>query len=597
MWSCFLLFGVWAVADRFIGPMMFANPDGGFMPPPCFQGSHCLNAAPLASNMTLSVQVFDIYQRATGRLFVAVTPFLIMLQCKTTENWFAEHHPKWLNVGDLRTTNNRIHYQMGLFFLTIPMLIHMWIFFVPILAGVPFIFLRVGDEAPHGSLNPFVAADGSMFMLPEDLLRLPLAIITFMFLLPISIGNYCRRRQWNTSHWLHIIAAAVYTMDYLRGNHPHAQLWTAPIVIYFFVDRMVGIFWYRSGKAVIIHNKALDDEYSVVFLYAPNQVRKRGIGSLYYYGLPGKEGFPRFSHAYTSWQNRGGEPLLQAWNEADTRSSLHKFFVQDVDACSPGMIGRKLSRSVSVHSKDKLGPEGLGSDVEDFEPTVVGDRVFFTQWDTAFIAQVHPENRGTASFTSKLAVREPGAVLNVWGPYYADYHGLNEFTRLPPLLLIATGAGANYLMDFYSQLTSEEDCNLANPVQVYFSTSSLRLFQFVTDYLCARDTHNWAVTAHLTQHDDALQYDEAEDAIQHKRQARLGRMSLEQTIRKQTEGTQVYFCGSPDIQWEIDVLCADVGLGVHSGNRFAPSGKRDIRFLKGGKVKCNCTSFPCCLQY
>lgn len=589
--------------------MMFESTSGGFLPPPCFQNSLCLNSAPLPSNMTLSVQVFDIYQRATGRLFVAVTPFLIVLQCKTTENWFAEHHPKWLDVGDLRTMNNHIHYQMGLFFLTIPMYIHMWIFFVPVLAGVPVHFYGIGQRPPGVPLDPFVAADGTMFMLPEDLLRLPLAVLTFMFLLPLSVGNWCRRKNFNVSHWLHIFAAAVYTMDFLRGNHPHAQLWVAPLVIYYMLDRLVGLFWYRTGKAVVIHNKRLDDDYCVVFLYAPNQHRKRGIGSLYYYGLPGKEGFPRFAHGYTSWQNRGGEPMLAAWNAPDARSTLHKFFVEELEQCDPrGSLRKQLSRSISVRTDQKIGGRGefvKGMEeenevVDDFNDVVTadtGDRVFFTNWDTAFIAQVHAENHGDRSFSSLLANKSPGESVTYWGPYYSDYHALNDFTRLPPLLLIATGAGANYLLDFFSQITAEEHCFLANPVQVYYSTSSLALFQFVTDYLCARSVPNWAVTAHLTQHDDEFALDVDRDEKQHERQARLGRISLEDTIRKVEAATHVYFCGSPDIQWKIELLCAERGLKYHRGNRFSSQGRRDIRLLKGGKVKCSCTAAPCCLAY
>jgi phosphatidate phosphatase APP1 len=79
-----------------------------------------------------------------------------------------------------------------------------------------------------------------------------------------------------------------------------------------------------------------------------------------------------------------------------------------------------------------------------------------------------------------------------------------------------------FLLDFYSKMVSEEHCTLQHPVQVYFSTSSLGLFQFVTDFLCEQETPNWSVTAHLTQHENELDYAE-EDERQHNRQMRLGR--------------------------------------------------------------------------
>jgi hypothetical protein len=117
-----------------------------------------------------------------------------------------------------------MHYMLALIFLAIPMIVHMWIIFVPVIAGVPFRLYHVGETPPAVKLNPFVDGNGTIFMLPEDFLRLPLAILVFMILLPLSVANYTRLRSWTISHWLHIFGAAIYVMDFLRGNHPHAQV-------------------------------------------------------------------------------------------------------------------------------------------------------------------------------------------------------------------------------------------------------------------------------------------------------------------------------------------------------------------------------------
>jgi hypothetical protein len=65
---------------------------------------------------------------------------------------------------------------------------------------------------------------------------------------------------------------------------------------------------------------------------------------------------------------------------------------------------------------------------------------------------------------------------------------------------------------------------------------------------------------------------------------------------------QVYFCGNPDIQWEAELLCVKYGLTYFPGNRFSPSGAKDLKYVKklkghGGRLKCRCQAFPLCCHY
>ncbi len=68
-------------------------------------------------------------------------------------------------------------------------------------------------------------------------------------------------------------------------------------------------------------------------------------------------------------------------------------------------------------------------------------------------------------------------------------------------MLIGTGSGAGFIIDFYMYFTTS-GVELANPVTVYYSTNSLGLFQFLTDLTCDRAVPNWHVNAHLTKADD-----------------------------------------------------------------------------------------------
>lgn len=56
--------------------------------------------------------------------------------------------------------------------------------------------------------------------------------------------------------------------------------------------------------------------------------------------------------------------------------------------------------------------------------------------------------------------------LRVWGPYRSEYRLLfDTIDNLPPLVLIGTGAGGSYIIDFY-QLLLARNIQLQQPVQV-----------------------------------------------------------------------------------------------------------------------------------
>lgn len=144
-WSVFLLTTVLCIVDRFLWnplPLTF-----GF--PPLSQS---LEARGIF--VPASVLVFDIFSRVTGRLFLVVVDGLFLTQCKTLETLLQDHCPRWLNIGDLRSTHNRIHYVLGVFFMTIPMLVHVWIVFVPSMFGVPISTAATRPPTKVASLSP-----------------------------------------------------------------------------------------------------------------------------------------------------------------------------------------------------------------------------------------------------------------------------------------------------------------------------------------------------------------------------------------------------------------------------------------------------------
>lgn len=277
---------------------------------------------------------------------------------------------------------------------------------------------------------------------------------------------------------------------FLVNKAPHSQVFNVPVVAYFLFDRLFGLFAYRTGQASIIHKEMLDQDYMVVFLYIPHQKRQRSIGSTYYLSLAGLEGAMEIAHPYVTFQNHTGEPLLAAWTNRDSSSSAHAFYVDR----SAG--DRKFHRrSSAVESVPEVVQDtGVASESE--------DTVFFSNWNTAAIVQVHRWTSGDISFTGRLSRKEVSARLRFWGPYLSEYAEFTPDGRyLPPLVLIGTGAGCGPIVDFYMYFTAN-GMELTNPVSVYFSTNSIGLFQFFTDLVCSRVVPNFTVNAHLTSADD-----------------------------------------------------------------------------------------------
>jgi hypothetical protein len=97
---------IWTILDRYFGQL--------FLMAIKFDINAKLPAkgVPL-DTVQFSVFFFDNFGKCAGRLFLTTMGALFWTQCKTTENFLMEHHPKWVNLGDIRTLNNGIHYVLG----------------------------------------------------------------------------------------------------------------------------------------------------------------------------------------------------------------------------------------------------------------------------------------------------------------------------------------------------------------------------------------------------------------------------------------------------------------------------------------------------
>eukprot|EP00904_Undaria_pinnatifida_P008090 jgi/Undpi1/4410/HiC_scaffold_17.g07765.m1 len=132
-----------------------------------------------------------------------------------------------------------------------------------------------------------------------------------------------------------------------------------------------------------------------------------------------------------------------------------------------------------------------------------------------------------------------GIPLCTYGPYRSDYGRLTEFPNLPPLLIIATGAGAALALDFVAYVRANQ-LQSKRPVKVCYSSASLALLQFVTNTLLAESTPGIHIKTALTRHDDLEVFDTKAGA---KDDLAIGRLNVKSIVDEVSDDTEVYFCG------------------------------------------------------
>ena len=132
------------------------------------------------------------------------------------------------------------------------------------------------------------------------------------------------------------------------------------------------------------------------------------------------------------------------------------------------------------------------------------------EWNIGILMKIHQKKKSNCMFSlgwTKYISTEKiieGMNLNYYGPYRTSYSDLIK-ENLPPLILIGSGAGGAYIMDFYNYIVSN-DIKLENKVEIYYTSRSISLFQLVTDIICKKPIKNFIVNAHITSHNDEIKY-------------------------------------------------------------------------------------------
>ncbi|CAM9357224.1 unnamed protein product, partial [Ascophyllum nodosum] len=162
----------------------------------------------------------------------------------------------------------------------------------------------------------------------------------------------------------------------------------------------------------------------------------------------------------------------------------------------------------------------------------------------------------TAHMADLETAEDGGVPLSTYGPYRSEYGRLTEFPNLPPLLIIATGAGAALALDLIGYVRANK-LEPARPVTICYSSASLALLQFVTNTLLAARTPGIHIKTALTRHDDLELFD---TSTERKDDLAIGRLDVMGIMEAASADTEVYFCGGGAVNRLLQTVCSKRGM-------------------------------------
>eukprot|EP01084_Bolivina_argentea_P168659 292441_1 len=187
-----------------------------------------------------SAIMFYIFGFVCGRMLIISSTFIWILQCRCCWNFFFEHKPKWIIVEDIMQENNAIHYRLGWLFIALPMVIHPWIVFVPLIQNYTFNMFDTWWRPVDPMTNFYVENihHHSINVSINDLYALIMTTFVFIILFPLSLYSPFKQKHWTIAHFLHCLGALIYGIEMLRTPFTiHCWFISFPFIIMYLCDR------------------------------------------------------------------------------------------------------------------------------------------------------------------------------------------------------------------------------------------------------------------------------------------------------------------------------------------------------------------------
>ena len=351
-------------------------------------------------------QVFMLTGIICGRILVVSSTFMFIFQMKVFWNIVFENKPNWLICEDITVSNNRLHKIVGWGLVGIPVMTHMYLFFLPIMTGNPFhlfktwwrygyihrlilqyictyenIFRPMDPNTDfymeiyhHGhvyaSYNDFYAliivkytifVSHNMRQYIRNL-NIYQTTICFVLFFPISIYGKFKKNHWILAHYCHVVGATLYTSEILRSTlTPHCWIFTGPFILFYIIDRIIGTYYYRRSKAKIIVKQTLSDGYIMLLLKLEKEYHFKNIGNVFWLNTSSNLWRCNPAHPFTGFTNHGN--FSKFLNPLPLCSEKHKFSIHpsvknkastpqsEIDLVEWGKYELKRQQTQSVISK------------------------------------------------------------------------------------------------------------------------------------------------------------------------------------------------------------------------------------------------------
>lgn len=463
----------------------------------------------------------------------------------------------------------------------------------PLTSGTKLVFLE--SQSQRSEVPFYDHETEELALAPDDVWRLIEMTFIFLILIPLSMWTkvkMCRRSRYTTAMIIHLIAGIMFAIDIIRKkSHPHSKVFNIPVVVYWFFDRLAGIFLYRSGKVKIIKSFDFDEgRYLVLFLQTDTHLRRKDGEVLY---LQFERSGIEYAHPFTMWSKRG---ILNGIEDQEVPKISCTLQNPDdntvVYEWSKAMTGKGSDERVrnysttDVEARDTVQSDYVAVELVDMNKNI-------PSYDYACIVKViEHENKTKLTWTQKLYQKlhektlSPALypTLDCFGPYHTLFHNLRAPpSMLPGMVFIGSGAGASPLIDFHQYIT-HHGIQLQRPVIMLYTCNSPELFEFVASILMSHHIENYSCKGWITQYrtdeithvhefaapsDTRVSMDRNNPQRGSRRIEEVNcRVSLfdELTRAKEMQCTDVFFCGNPKIEHEIQEHCRNVGLAMNLGH-------------------------------
>ena len=303
----------------------------------------CLKEGPL------SVKIFDILSRTSGRVIITTTTLIFLTISHCSWNHLASKKPCRKFLWNVKRDNLWLH-KVGGRVIGVCTVIHVWSLLLPaIFDGYKNTLVTLNSFSWPAQISlgtqSIVTSNMTVNWGVDDIWRLFWMSLMFLCLFPLSRAYKVLQRNYTLAMWLHIGLGFGYFFDsWRRRSHPHVWLFNTPFFLWYLCDRIAAMTFYRHSEQEVFLIK-LDENYQLLmWKLRPEMLPARQVCDIY--KLRSNKRRFEFSHPFTVASNRAGA-LERPYGVHDPTWEGHKFKILNWNMGSDHVT---ISKTFDTHS-------------------------------------------------------------------------------------------------------------------------------------------------------------------------------------------------------------------------------------------------------